>query len=543
MTISNTTVRKAGPAQGNGATTVFPFTFKVFLTTELIVTFTNVSGAESLLVMGTDYTVGINADQNVSPGGTITMLVAPVTATYITITSAITNTQNLTLTNAGGFYPSSINDALDRTVILVQQLAEQVSRSLLSPVSSALTVTQWFAQQIANAGGVVFPITLAQGGTGSISASAARTALDVYSTGQVTSAVVTNAAKSCSAGGTADAITGVYSPVITALTNGMVLYVRAASANATTTPTFTPNSGVIAAKTIVKGNGVALVAGDIAGAGHWLEMNYDLSLDQWVLSNPANSVNAVVVKQIQSITSSVASNALTVGLNATSLDFRSATLTNGVPNTRTTAALSLVVPSTATLGTSANTAARLILIALDNSGTVELAIVNIAGGNNLDETTLISTTAMSAAATSASVIYSTTARTSVPFRVVGYLDITETVAGTWAADATTKQGLGGQALAAMSSIGYGQTYQDVTGSRALGTTYFNTTGKPIFVIGYNTNSSAGRHKITLDGIDTQFYTGATGAFDMPFTFMVKANGSYAVIMTGTASLTKWVELR
>lgn len=88
-------------------------------------------------------------------------------------------------------------------------------------------------------------------------------------------------------GGTADALTATYSPSITALTNGMTLLTRAAAANATATPTFTPASGVIAAKAIVKGAGAALVPGDIAGAGHWLLLTYDAALDKWVLGNPA----------------------------------------------------------------------------------------------------------------------------------------------------------------------------------------------------------------------------------------------------------------
>jgi hypothetical protein len=92
---------------------------------------------------------------------------------------------------------------------------------------------------------------------------------------------------SSAAGGTADAITGAYTPAVAALTNGLTLFVRAASANATATPTFTPNNGTIAAKAIVKGNGLALAAGDIAGAGHWLELQYDATLDKWVLQNPA----------------------------------------------------------------------------------------------------------------------------------------------------------------------------------------------------------------------------------------------------------------
>lgn len=92
------------------------------------------------------------------------------------------------------------------------------------------------------------------------------------------------------AGGTADAITAAYSPVIAALVNGMTLYVRAASANATATPTFTPASPALVAKTIVKGNNLPLVAGDIAGAGHWVELRYDATLDKWVIANPASTV-------------------------------------------------------------------------------------------------------------------------------------------------------------------------------------------------------------------------------------------------------------
>lgn len=92
------------------------------------------------------------------------------------------------------------------------------------------------------------------------------------------------------AGGTADAITTAFTLAISSLTDGMFLFVRAASANVTTTPTFTPASGTIAAKTIVKGAGAALAAGDIAGAGHWIELQYDQTLDKWVLLNPATGV-------------------------------------------------------------------------------------------------------------------------------------------------------------------------------------------------------------------------------------------------------------
>ena len=141
MTIQNTTIRKAGPSQGNGVTTVFPFTFKVFTATDILVTYLNASSVESVLVLTTNYTVSLNADQNTSPGGSVTLLVAPATATYITLTSQVTNTQTLALTNSGGFYPESINNALDRTVIEIQQLAEKVSRTVSIPTSSTASVT------------------------------------------------------------------------------------------------------------------------------------------------------------------------------------------------------------------------------------------------------------------------------------------------------------------------------------------------------------------------------------------------------------------
>lgn len=110
---------------------------------------------------------------------------------------------------------------------------------------------------------------------------------------QLATALQSGKLSSSSAGGTANAITANYTPAITALVDGMTLCVRAGSANATTTPTFTPNNGTIASKTIVKGNGQALVANDIAGAGHWLELQYDGALDKWVLLNPATGVNAL----------------------------------------------------------------------------------------------------------------------------------------------------------------------------------------------------------------------------------------------------------
>jgi len=138
MTISSST-RKAGPYAGNGATQ-FAFGFKVFATSDLVVTYSD-GITETPLLLNTDYTVSLNADQNANPGGTVTFPAAgssrpvlPGTST-LTITGAIAELQPTSISNQGGFYPKVIEDALDRVVILAQQLRELASRSVSFPKS------------------------------------------------------------------------------------------------------------------------------------------------------------------------------------------------------------------------------------------------------------------------------------------------------------------------------------------------------------------------------------------------------------------------
>jgi len=254
----------------------------------------------------------------------------------------------------------------------------------------------------------------------------------------------------------------------------------------------------------------------------------------------AKIADGVITDKIQSVDATVAANALTVTISPTSLDFRSSTLTSGAVNTRTvSSAISCLVPSGATLGTINAVQSRIAILAIDNAGTVEAAVVNIAGGNDLSETGVISTTALSTGSDSANVIYSTTARTNVPYRVVGYVDSTQATAGTWATAPSTIQGYGGQALATMSSLGYGQTWQDVTGSRATSTTYYNTTGKPILVNIHNEASSV-ITTLVINGVTVQKgFSGASSYASL--TGIVPPNGSYSI--TGTLTSAIWAELR
>jgi len=241
--------------------------------------------------------------------------------------------------------------------------------------------------------------------------------------------------------------------------------------------------------------------------------------------------------QIQPISASVASNALTISASALALNFRSTTLGSGAVTTVSGTPANLVVPSTATLGTVNATQSRLVVLALNNAGTIELAVSNIAGGVNLTETGLISTTAISSGSTSASVVYSTTARTSVAYRVLGYIESTQTTAGTWATAPSTIQGEGGQALTSMSSLGYGQTWQTFTigSTRVFGTTYYNTTGKPIMVQIYSGSTTNGT--ISVNGtVVTQ-----SNVSNITISAIVPPGASY--VTGGSMVAGFWAELR
>lgn len=144
------------------------------------------------------------------------------------------------------------------------------------------------------------------------------------------------------------------------------------------------------------------------------------------------------------VDATVAANALTVTINPCTLHFRSTTLTDGSPSPiNSSTAKTVTVPSGGTLGTTNGNIAKLAILAINNAGTIEAAVVNVSNGINLDESGLITTIAVGTGSNSAGVAYSTSARTNVAYRVVGYIDITEATAGTWATAPSLVQGFGG----------------------------------------------------------------------------------------------------
>lgn len=144
MTISSET-RKAGPFNGNGVTTSFPFTFKAFSEADVQVIYTNTSSVETILVLDSDYTIALNEDQNANPGGTVSYSTL-ITGEKITLLGNVEYTQETDIQNQGGFYPEVIENALDKLTMQVQQVKEQVDRAVKVDASSSVLPEDYLTQ-------------------------------------------------------------------------------------------------------------------------------------------------------------------------------------------------------------------------------------------------------------------------------------------------------------------------------------------------------------------------------------------------------------
>lgn len=160
-----------------------------------------------------------------------------------------------------------------------------------------------------------------------------------------------------------------------------------------------------------------------------------------ILSNIGDSISSPESTGLNyTLTPSVSSNALTLNINTRinntpsngdplKFTFRNSSWSNGQYSLRTVSnTLSLTIPKDATLGHANATISPLYWYAIDNSGTIELAVSSSFMDN---EGIFASTTAISNTATSSTIIYSNSARTNVPYILLGRTADTQTTAGLW----------------------------------------------------------------------------------------------------------------
>jgi hypothetical protein len=99
-------------------------------------------------------------------------------------------------------------------------------------------------------------------------------------------------------------------------------------------------------------------------------------------------------------------------------------------------------------------------------------------------------------------------------------------------------------------LGIGQTWQNLTASRASGTTYTNSTGKPIFVsINLNTNAAGLAYAyVNLNGVDIGYLGQGSGGspntlYSSFCTLVIPSGATYKATITGSANFGGWFELR
>lgn len=121
----------------DGIETDFDFDFSVFDDTDVVVALvdpdTLVATAQTL---GVDYTVTLNTS---TVGGTVVFGTAPADGQLVSIRRDIPTTQGTDIPSGGLFRESQIENALDKAILLIQQLEESISRALLqNPYTTAL---------------------------------------------------------------------------------------------------------------------------------------------------------------------------------------------------------------------------------------------------------------------------------------------------------------------------------------------------------------------------------------------------------------------
>jgi hypothetical protein len=138
MTISTTIIKVS--YSGNGTQTVFPYTFKINAEADIQVIIRASNGTETVKTLTTDYSVsGVGS----ASGGNVTMVTAPSATETIVIRRDTTQTQTVDLVENDPFTAETVEGAFDKSVAIVQELQEEVDRSIKLSRTNTMTSTEF----------------------------------------------------------------------------------------------------------------------------------------------------------------------------------------------------------------------------------------------------------------------------------------------------------------------------------------------------------------------------------------------------------------
>lgn len=138
MTISSTTIKNS--YAGNGSTTAFSFSYYIIAEDDLEVFIRSSNGTETLQTITTNYTVtGVQSNS----GGTVTMVTAPATGETLVIRRKTSQVQDTDYVANDPFPAETHEAALDKAMLVSQELQEAVDRSIKISRTNTMTSTDF----------------------------------------------------------------------------------------------------------------------------------------------------------------------------------------------------------------------------------------------------------------------------------------------------------------------------------------------------------------------------------------------------------------
>ena len=140
MTISSTTVKNS--YSGDGSTTQFNYTFKIFADSDLQVIIRSAAGTETVKTITTHYTVAGAGNTN---GGSITFTSGniPTATETVVLRRAVPQTQAIDYIANDPFPAESHEEGLDRAAMTTQQIQEELDRAIKLSRTNTMTSTEF----------------------------------------------------------------------------------------------------------------------------------------------------------------------------------------------------------------------------------------------------------------------------------------------------------------------------------------------------------------------------------------------------------------
>lgn len=152
MTISSTTVKNS--YSGDGSTTSFNYTFKIFADSDLQVIIRSAAGTETVKTITTHYTVSGAGNAN---GGSITFTAGniPTATETVVLRRAVPQTQAIDYIANDPFPAESHEEGLDRATMTTQQIQEELDRAIKLSRTNTMTSTEFTVGATERAGKIL----------------------------------------------------------------------------------------------------------------------------------------------------------------------------------------------------------------------------------------------------------------------------------------------------------------------------------------------------------------------------------------------------